>query len=185
VVGVGLVGLVGLVGVGVVSVGVVGVVGVGVVGVVDGEVGRVVLGAGVGVVGCWVADRVGSGSGATQGGAGLLGDADGLSGTNGLPTGSFGLVFDLDVPCVPCVRSVLGAAWDEGGAWVDAVSCDRNGIRNRAPAVRARAAAPMVNFRTGVRRRMCRGLDCLTTQNLSPPGRKGAYRLERFNRSSP
>jgi hypothetical protein len=99
-----------------------------------------------------------------------------------LPTGSFGLGFDLDVPCV---RSTLGAGWDAGGAWVVAVSCDRNGIRNRALAIRTRAVAPMVNFRTGTRRRLCRGLDCLTTENLSPPGRKGAYRLERFNRSSP
>jgi hypothetical protein len=119
----------------------------------------------------------------------LPGVADGLQvgiGSNGFPTGSDGLVVDLDVPCVRSTLGVDKLEADEGGAWdFDAVSRDLNGSRNKAPATRARAAPPAANFNTGVRRRMWRGLDCLTTQNLSPPGRKGAYRLERFNRSSP
>jgi hypothetical protein len=143
VVGLGVVGA-GLVGAGVVEVGFAGLVFVGVVG------------------GSGVLDRLGPESGPDHGGAGTVGVGVGrvdgnqvVTGSNGFPTGRDGRLPDR---VVPEVRSTCGLnEVAPGGACVVAESCERDGTKNKMAASATTTAASAPSFRSGRRRRLCRG----------------------------
>lgn len=190
----GVAGL-GDVGLGVVGLGVVelGAVGLGVAGldvVVAGFAGAGVVEVGFdGVVfarvvgGTGVLDRLGPESGPDHGGAGALGVGVGrvdgnhgvVTGSNGFPTGRDGRLPDR---VVPEVRSTCGLNKVVlGGAWVVAESCERDGTKNNMAASATTTAASAPSFRSGRRRRLCRGPElricrarrnCVTCEPFTP-----------------
>jgi hypothetical protein len=177
VVGLGVVGL-GVVGLGVVGLGVVGlgvvwlgvVVGLDVAGVVAARfVGLGFVGAGfaglgfAGVVGgTGVPDRDDSGCGPDHGGAAALGVGVGpvegnqvVTGSNGFPTGRDSRLPDRDGPAVRSARGPNEVV--PGGACVVAESWAPNGTKNKVAASATTTAASAPSFRSGNRRRLCRG----------------------------
>jgi hypothetical protein len=102
-------------------------------------------------------DRV---DGADQGGAGSVGVADGkpgVTGCNGLPTGSEGRVLDLDGS-----SDRSGGVLDAPPACGTSVRCDPDGTKNQAAATATTTVASTPSFRIRGRRRLCRAPNLFT-----------------------